>query len=91
MAPKPHVHKYQRVKLGGTKVHVVDGKRILIPGSEYVVFKCMLPTCTTFKVRDLVIGELSLCWKCGEELILDRENTNLKKPTHKWCRKVKVA
>lgn len=71
-----HVHKYQRVKLGGRQ-------------SKYIVMKCMLPGCTHFIRRDLAVGRKSICWKCGGELILNMENTTLKKPTHRECRRVR--
>jgi len=73
---RKHVHKYKRVKLPYTE--------------NFVVFKCQIPGCTTYKPRNLVIGEESICWKCNESLILDSENTYMQKPTHKYCRKVKI-
>lgn len=86
MKPPKHVHKYMRVVMGGRKVVRIDGIRRIIksPGTE--VFKCQIPGCTTFKLREVVCGEFSVCWKCGSELTLNMENTTLKKPTHRGCR-----
>lgn len=86
-----HVHKYIRVQYGGSKV-VKDeqGRRHLQKDPKrYEVFKCA--ECPSFMPREIVIGRISRCWYCNEELILDHENTKAKKPLHPWCKKVKVA
>lgn len=89
---KPHVHKYERRIMAGRKIdHYIDedGKKkrrvVKQPGTE--VFKCVYPGCRRFLYREMAIDERTICWKCGQELILDRENLNLKHPTHPACRK----
>lgn len=89
MKKNTHVHKYRRVLLGGTKVVRRDGRRYLekCPGTE--VFKCMIPGCPHYLSRELAVGRDSVCWKCGETLTLNMENTTLKNPTHLYCRKTR--
>lgn len=84
-------HKYRRAKLGcGKKVVYQDGKRILVPTPCAEVFRCALPGCPHYKGRDMVIGQKSICWTCGQEMILTSENTRLKYPRHKDCRKKRL-
>ena len=84
-----HVHKYQLITLGGTRVVKKDGQKHIEKCSGYIVFKCMIPNCTHFISKDLVIGRKSICWKCNEPVVLNTENTRLKKPTHVECRKLR--
>jgi hypothetical protein len=85
-----HVHKFMRVSLGSTRVVKDDkGRRHLEKKPGYEVFKCMIPGCKSFMPREIVIGKISQCWNCEKELILDMQNTVLKKPTHEQCRKVR--
>lgn len=91
MSKGNHVHKYMRVIIGGRKIVVRDGKKYIEKTGGTEVFKCMIPGCSHFKVRELVLGAQSICWKCGGELILNMENTTLKKPTHLWCRKTRES
>lgn len=64
MKPK-HVHKYVRVKM---------------KGGEYIVYKCVLPGCTHFINRDLVVGHETLCWKCGTTIVMTMKLATLRKP-----------
>jgi len=68
-----HVHKYMRVKLGKKK--------------DFIVFKCMIPGCTHYLQRDLVVGRESICWVCGELMTLSMKTTTLKYPHHSYCTK----
>lgn len=87
---KEHIHKYYRTVLGARKIiKDENGTRKIIPAEGKEIFRCGIPGCTTYRPRSLVLGLKSLCWVCGEELILSTENTKLKKPTHKFCRKRK--
>lgn len=93
---KPHVHKYERRFMGSRKVeHYINefGKkrRKLVKSETTEVFKCAFPGCRRYLYREMAIGERSVCWRCGEELILTRENLNYKHPTHKECRKKREA
>jgi len=74
---KNHVHKYKRV--------------LLSERTGRYVYKCQVPGCTRYLARNLLVGEVSCCWKCGQQLILTMENTQLAKPTHIECRGVKVG
>jgi hypothetical protein len=91
MKPK-HLHKYLRVKLGSKSEvgHNALGEKILIPKNPREVFRCQFPDCHSTLPRQLAIGCTCQCWKCGGELVLDAENTKLKKPTHKMCRKRRI-
>jgi hypothetical protein len=77
MKKETHIHKYKRITLS---------KR-----TGLQVFKCVAPICTHYVRRELAIGRVCICWKCGEELILNAENTQLAKPTHIECRGIKVG
>jgi len=87
-----HIHKYQRIYIGGRKVSKdKDGNKIIINVAKYEVFKCTIPGCPTYKTRELAVGDKSICWKCGLELILNAENMKLKRPTHPYCRKIRES
>lgn len=75
MKVKEHLHKYLRV---------IQDKRK--DGSTYVVYKCILPGCTHWLRRELLISRLSICWRCGTEMILNTEALTMKKPRHFECR-----
>ena len=84
-----HVHKYKRIYLRSTKVvkDQLTGKRSLIKGPATIVYKCMQPNCKTFKILELLDGEKSICWACGEEMTLSLSNLNKKYPVHNECKK----
>jgi hypothetical protein len=86
---KKHIHKFEKIIVGGRKIEKRDGKRYIVkvPGKE--LMKCTLKNCPTFIIPELAEGRLSLCWYCGEELTLTKENMKLKHPTHVYCRRVK--
>lgn len=86
-----HIHKYERREIGGTRVVKIDGKKHLEKVGNYIVYKCAIPGCTHYIARELAIGRQSICWGCEQELILDAENTTLKKPRHKQCRRKRVV
>ncbi len=81
-----HTHKYRKVILGGTKQVIRDGKRYLEKQPGTIVFKCMIPGCSHFKLRELMIGTLSICWVCGEELIINSTHLKRKNPIHEYCK-----
>jgi len=76
---KAHVgpHKYQRILWKSRKVE----------GEPYYIFKCMLPGCTHFVPRELVIGNECECWRCGKTFIMTLPATYLKKPHCMSCTK----
>ena len=63
----PGPHKYHRVKMGKTR--------------EYIVYRCALPTCTHYILRELVVGRESLCHRCGKAFILTNKSIQRAKPT----------
>lgn len=69
-------HKYQRIKWNSRS-----------SGEPYFIFKCMLKGCTHYVPKDLVVGNESLCWKCGKEFQMTRASTYLKKPHCPACTK----
>lgn len=70
MKKPEHIHKYMRVELGD---------------KGFTVFKCMWPNCKHYLRTELVVGRASVCWKCGDEMILNTANMVNKKPHHPWC------
>lgn len=77
--PSAHTsaHKYQRVELKSRQ----KGSR----GEPYTIFRCMIPGCTHYVPRDLVIGNMSICWRCGQEFQMTAASTYLKKPHCSAC------
>lgn len=66
MAGTKHLHRYERAFLGKK--------------GTYEVFRCNLPECTHYLPKRLVKGKLSICNRCGGELIMDTRSMNLEKP-----------
>lgn len=58
-------------------------------GKPYFIFKCQIPGCTHFKPRDLVIGDESVCWRCGGTFQMTYASTYLKKPHCPSCTETK--
>jgi hypothetical protein len=58
------IHRYEKVILGR---------------NSYTVFKCNLPNCTHYVAAKLVSGKLSLCNRCGGEMIMDSRAMKLTK------------
>ena len=71
MAPKKHVHKYHRIKVGFGNVW------------SCALPKCghFMPR----NLTELVNGRASLCWKCDEEFILNEHNMMNDKPVCVNC------
>lgn len=68
-------HKYRRLRLKSRQER----------GKPYYIFKCQLPGCTTFKARDIVVGDETLCWKCGKPFQMTYAATYLAKPHCPSC------
>ena len=86
-----HIHKYMKVILGGRRIVIKDGRRYIEKTGGYPVMKCTVPKCTHYIAQDLAIGRSTICWKCGNEFVLNSENVQLKRPLCYECRKRKVA
>ena len=65
-------------------------RRKLEKKAGYEIFKCVYPGCTSYVPKELAAGRTSLCWRCGDELTLTDENLRYKRPTHEYCRKIRV-
>lgn len=72
-------HKYQRIQWRSRQAK----------GEPYVIFKCMLPGCTHYVPRDLVVGNETICWRCGKIFQMAYTHTYLKKPHCIACTKGK--
>lgn len=69
---KRHRHKYHLVSLGAGKV-----------------WACALPDCTHYMpshMNAMVEGKASICWQCGEDMILDKANMKESQPRCENCR-----
>src|SRR5439155_475813 len=65
---KKHTHKYHKVLVSGVKL-----------------FACGFPDCTHHMPKhyeSLLIGKASYCWKCGDRMLLDKDNMRYDFP---WC------
>jgi hypothetical protein len=83
-----HVHKYMLVILGGTRVVRRGGKKYLEKTGGYPVYKCMVTGCAHWLSRDLVIGRETVCWRCGQRMVMTPYAITLKKPHHAECKRV---
>jgi len=68
-----HVHKLKKIRFK----------------SGNTFFFCTLPDCS-FKVNPaLALGKRCLCWRCGQDFILDEYSIRLVKPHCRSCHKPK--
>jgi hypothetical protein len=68
-----HVHKFKRLRYKS--------------GNE--VFFCTLPDCSAKLNPALALGKKSLCWRCGNEFIMNEYALRLSKPHCEACHKNK--
>lgn len=61
-----HIHKYLKVVAGQ---------------NNFVVYRCMLPSCRHFLRKEFAYGQESICWKCGNTFILTQKHRRQVKPT----------
>ena len=67
-----HVHKYYRADALGVRI-----------------WACAFPTCSHHMpphYAALIEGKASICWKCGEVMVLDGSNMSMDKPICNDCR-----
>jgi hypothetical protein len=55
----------------------------------YYIFKCQIAGCAHYKPRDLVIGDETICWRCGNTFQMSYASTYLKKPHCPSCTETK--
>lgn len=72
-------HKFRRIKW----------KSRQNKGEDYYIFKCQIPGCTHYKSRDLVVGDMCVCWRCGNEFQMTYASTYLAKPHCPSCTETK--
>ena len=66
-----HVHKYMRINM-----------------SSHKIWACALPECNHYMpihLEELVPGKASICWECGDKMILDLDNMKSDKPKCAEC------
>lgn len=68
-----HLHKYKRVDLG----------------NKYLVFKCMVPSCSHYVPLKLAEGKLCECNRCGNPMVITKANVDLARPHCIDCTKRK--
>jgi late competence protein required for DNA uptake (superfamily II DNA/RNA helicase) len=71
-----HVHRYERAILGK---------------KGYTVFRCNLPDCNHYISAKLAEGKLTICNRCGNQMLLDRRAMKFVKPYCVDCVKVKKS
>lgn len=75
MAEQKHVHKLKRHKFK--------------TGSS--IYFCSLPDCH-YKIKtELAFGKKTICWRCGEEFIMNEYSIRLAKPHCEKCHKPKTT
>lgn len=55
--------------------------------SGTVIFKCVLPGCQHYLNDRFIIGKISLCWRCNQPFLIDKQLKELKKPHCHDCTK----
>jgi hypothetical protein len=87
MKPKTqdHVHKYKLEILGDVRVKRVNGKKLFEKVGGYPIYRCVLPDCPHYVPMMMAVGRKSICWKCGNEMVLTIRNIKTKKPKHREC------
>ena len=75
-------HKYKRVRLDWGTREGNSFKR-----TKKFVFRCMLVNCTHFLRKEMVIGQQSLCWYCGDIFTVSPSAARLQKPHCPSCGK----
>lgn len=69
-------HKYKRITW-----------KTRVSKEPYIVFKCMLPGCTHYTPKDLVVGNETICWRCGKTFQMASVHTYMAKPHCVACTK----
>jgi hypothetical protein len=83
---KQHLHKYLLVTLGGTKIiRDEEGKKRLVRGDGYPVFKCIVAGCPHYIALDLARGRECACWDCNMPMVIDQRSIKHKRPHHREC------
>jgi hypothetical protein len=52
---------------------------------KQTIYRCMLPGCPHYILAKLVLGRKSLCNYCGAEFIIDKHNSQLRRPHCPEC------
>lgn len=71
---KRHVHKYH-----------------IIPLNSYFVYACALRDCNHYMPKHLehmIPGKATICWSCGKETTIDKNNSDMKEPMCLKCIKL---
>lgn len=74
---REHIHKYLRV---------INDKK-----EGYIVYKCVVPGCTHYQRRELLLGNEAICWVCNLGMVLSLADLGMKKPRHFECRRVRPS
>lgn len=68
------VHKYYRTEFSN---------------SGTTIYRCGLPGCPHFVYEPLVIGRFSVCWRCGNDFIINKKTIRNRKLHCEECTKGK--
>lgn len=79
-----HLHRYKRINLGKKKFDKATKKW---HRNDYIVFKCQKLGCKTFKVPQLIIGEVAECGLCNSPFEVTRKALLLAIPHCTSCTK----
>jgi ribosomal protein S27AE len=69
----PGPHKYQRVEWGKNKT---------------IVWRCMLTNCSHYMHDDFIIGKQTLCHRCGDPTLMNKERQTRVRPVCESCKRV---
>lgn len=73
MVSVKHIHKYQKVILGRNK--------------DYVLYKCMIPSCTHNLQPELMLGIEAMCYDCGTTFTINSRADLIERLKCLDCRK----
>lgn len=65
------------------KIHMY--KRYSVGAKKWVIYRCMLPNCTHHVLPQMLVGRLSICYRCGEDFTCGEKDLNRAQPHCEPC------
>ena len=67
-----HIHKYKRFEFSNGRL----------------AYRCMLPGCRHYILPQFLMGQRSICWRCGNAFTINAAQARMAKPT--CCKEKKM-
>ena len=78
-----HIHKYIAKVLGGERIEMRNGKKVLVKTGGFPIFKCI--SCPHYIPKEIALGRTALCWRCNRPMEMKSYNVGQKRPKHREC------